>query len=79
MSDDILGKWKVTELLAVIWDDEMAARFPNAEHHFCRQEFRPDENGMAEPFDPPHCVGWHCNRCGKATNSYGHHECPDRA
>lgn len=77
MSEIVNGKWEIQELLAVTWNDEMAQRFPNAEHHFCRQEMRPTEDGFA-PFDPPHCVGWHCNRCGAATNSYGHHNCPDR-
>lgn len=67
----------MAELLAVMWNDEMAHRFPNAEHHHCRQEMRPTENGF-EPFAPPRCMGWHCNRCGAATNSYGHHDCPDR-
>lgn len=71
MPDDLIGgKWKLTELLAVQWNPEMEQRFPNAEHHFCRQEMRPGE--------PMHCIGWHCNRCGQATNSYGHHDCPDR-
>ncbi len=71
MSEIIDGKWELVELLAVMWNPEMAQRFPNAEHHFCRQEMRHDETA-------PRCVGWHCNRCGAATNSYGHHKCPDR-
>ena len=77
MSDDILGEWQVQELVAVMWNDDMAARFPNAEHTMCRQEFW-NKDGMAEPFDPPRCRGWHCNRCGAPTNDRGHHTCPDR-
>lgn len=71
MSDDILGKYKITELLAASWSDEMAQRFPNADHRGCRCEI--NEQG-----EIVRCVGWHCNRCGKSTNSYGHHDCPDR-
>jgi hypothetical protein len=77
MSDIIGGKWKITELLAVAWNPEMAQRFPNADHAGCRQQMRGTPNGF-EPFDPPRCAGWHCNRCGQPTNSYGHHDCPDR-
>lgn len=79
MPDDLIGgKWRITELLAVQWNPEMAQRFPNAEHAGCRQECYPDENGWAKSYDPPRCVDWHCNRCGQATNSFGHHDCPDR-
>lgn len=80
MPDDLIGgKWKLTELLAVQWNPEMAQRFPNAEHAGCRQEMRPTDSPAGfEPYDPVRCVGWHCDRCGQATNSYGHHNCPDR-
>lgn len=74
---EILGRWSVGELLAVKWNDDMAKRFPNAEHACCRQEMRMGEHG-AECFDPPHCMGWHCNRCGAPTNDQGNHSCPDR-
>jgi hypothetical protein len=77
MSDIIGGKWEAVELLAVMWSSEMAERFPNADHSGCRQELRATDAGF-EPFDPPRCFGWHCNRCGRATNCYGHHNCPDR-
>jgi len=77
VSDEILGKWTVGELLAVRWDDEMAQRFPNANHALCRQEMERRADGM-HPFDPPHCIGWHCNRCGATTGDQGHHYCPDR-
>jgi hypothetical protein len=75
---EIIGvRWKVTEVLAVGWDDGMAVRFPNADHANCLQQMRQGEHGW-EPFDPVRCHGWHCNRCGRPTNSYGHHHCPDR-
>ncbi|AMS02012.1 hypothetical protein SEA_TAPIOCA_64 [Mycobacterium phage Tapioca] len=72
-----LDRYEFTELLAVAWNDEMAQRFPNANHTKCRQEMRHDGTSWI-PHDPPRCHGWHCNRCGAATNSYGHHNCPDR-
>jgi hypothetical protein len=55
----------------------MADRFPSASHAGCRQQMEL-RGGEFHSFDPPRCMGWHCNRCGKATNSYGHHSCPDR-
>jgi hypothetical protein len=82
-----LDRYQLGEIVAVSWDDDMAKRFPNADHHGCRQEMRPTElikSPFQEPyrdwipFEPPRCHGWHCNRCGAPTNSYGHHECPDR-
>ncbi|MGV7669123.1 hypothetical protein PJN91_17270 [Mycobacterium kansasii] len=66
MADIIGGRYQITELLAVAWNPEMTQRFPNADHSECRL----DSAGR--------CTGWHCNRCGKPTNSYGHHQCPDR-
>lgn len=78
MSDEpILGRYQPIELVAVGWSPEMAARFPNADHNGCRQEGRLGDDGW-EPFDPPRCQGWHCNRCGSPTNAWGHHSCPDR-
>lgn len=75
---DILGrKWQLRELLAVSWDADMAARFPDADHTGCLQLLY-HEDGEWRPYDPPICKGWHCNRCGAPTNSYGHHVCPDR-
>lgn len=66
-----LDRYEIAELVAVMWNDDMAARFPNAQHHFCRQM-------PGEPGGPVRCFGWHCNRCGQPTNSFGHHDCPDR-
>ena len=75
---DIPG-YQLGELLAVEWNDEMAQRFPDVDHTMCRQELWNQNDGLGwRPFDPPHCRGWHCNRCGAPTNSYGHHVCPDR-
>jgi hypothetical protein len=88
MTDNLAGRYQITELVAVAWNDDMAARFPNADHHGCRQEMqpgpliqhRPFEKPYRNwvPFNPPQCHGWHCNRCGAPTNSMGHHNCPDR-
>lgn len=79
MNDDdiIAGRYRITELLCVMWNDDMAARFPDANHIDCRQEMRVAHNGYL-PFDPVRCIDWHCNRCGQSTNSMGHHDCPDR-
>jgi hypothetical protein len=73
-----LSDYQLGELLAVGWNPEMAVRFPNADHYGCRQEMRQLADRWA-PHVPARCVGYHCNRCGAATNSYGHHSCPDRA
>lgn len=69
---DFLGRWEVAELVAVMWNDDMAQRFPNANHAFCRVQM-----DLATG-DVLRCVGWHCNRCGVATSCQGHHACPDR-
>ena len=68
---DPFDRYEIAELVAVMWNDDMAARFPNVQHHFCRQ--MPDGPG-----GPVRCAGWHCNRCGHPTNMFGHHACPDR-
>jgi len=73
-----LSDYQLGELLAVGWNPEMAVRFPNADHYGCRQEMSQLADRWA-PYVPARCVGYHCNRCGAATNSYGHHSCPDRA
>lgn len=82
-----LDRYRLGELLAVQWNDDMAQRFPNADHHGCRQLMRqgpliqgPFEEPYRDwvPFDPPRCSGYHCNRCGAPTNMFGHHDCPDR-
>jgi len=72
-----LSDYQLGELLAVGWNPEMADRFPNADHCGCRQEMRQLVDRWV-PHVPARCVGYHCNRCGAATNSYGHHSCPDR-
>ena len=72
-----LSDYQLGDLLAVGWNDDMAARFPNADHNGCRQEMRQLLDRWA-PYVPARCVGHHCNRCGAPTNSYGHHSCPDR-
>jgi hypothetical protein len=77
MTDDRIGRYQLGELVAVEWSADMAQRFPNVSHIGCRQEVWHD-GAQWQTYDPPHCQGWHCNRCGAATNSYGHHDCPDR-
>ena len=67
----IEDRWELAELVAVMWSADMAARFPNASHVFCRAV----HNHQGEFVK---CYGWHCNRCGVPTNMYGHHDCPDR-
>lgn len=72
-----LDRYQLGEILCIGWNPEMAARFPKADHTGCRQEMR-QVGGRWIPFNPVRCVGYHCNRCGAPTNSFGHHECPDR-
>ena len=73
-----LDRYQLGEILCSQWNDEMAQRFPKADHHGCRQEMR-QVNDRWQPHHPARCRGYHCNRCGAPTNSYGHHDCPDRA
>ena len=73
-----LDRYQLGYVVAVSWNDDMARRFPNADHHGCRQEMR-DMGDRYTPFDPPRCHGYHCNRCGAATGSFGHNDCPDKA
>ncbi|TXH16446.1 MAG: hypothetical protein E6R06_31085 [Mycobacterium sp.] len=68
---DLGGRFELGELLAVEWNADMAQRFPNADHNGCRVQVDTEGQVVA-------CHDWHCNRCGAPTNSYGHHECPDR-
>lgn len=72
-----LDRYQLGELLAVGWSADMAARFPHADHRGCRQEMQHDGTSWV-PYSPARCAGWHCNRCGAPTNSFGHHNCPDR-
>ena len=72
-----LDRYQIGEILCTEWNPEMASRFPAADHRGCRQEMF--HNGTYwESYSPARCHGYHCNRCGAATNSYGHHGCPDR-
>lgn len=68
----IRDRFEFAELLCVGWNEEMAQRFPNADHAGCRVLLDPSTLKVIR------CVGWHCNRCGAPTNAYGHHDCPDR-
>lgn len=76
-----LDRYRLGEVLCVQWNPEMADRFPNADHRSCRQEMQANlATNRWEPFDPPRCMGYHCNRCGQPTNTFGHHDkpCEDR-
>jgi hypothetical protein len=67
--------YEIVGPLAVLWDADMAARFPHASHDECRCEAE-IRSGTLIQFQ---CIGWHCNRCGVSTNSQGgQHGCPDR-
>ena len=68
------GRYQIGDAVAVEWNPEMAQRFPDADHHGCRQLFHLEGEHWA-PHDPPRCVGWHCPNCGAATGSFGHSEC----
>ncbi len=71
LEDYILGP-----IVAVIWNDSLAAKFPNAKHNQCLQSFRFNETTDEwQPLDPPLCHGWHCPRCGAPTGSTGHRTC----
>lgn len=68
------GVYSSGELLCVLWNDDLAARFPHADHTGCRQMMQESPSGWV-PYDPPRCHGWHCPRCGAPTNGFGHHHC----
>jgi hypothetical protein len=74
MDDHMLGNIKLGPVVAVQWCDDMAARFPDADHHGCRQSMRP-VGARWMPFDPPLCHGYHCPHCGAPTGQYGHRRC----
>lgn len=72
-----LGHYELRDILAVQWHDQMWERFPNADHHGCRQEMFHD--GVRwQPYVPARCMGFHCVRCGEATGQFGHRNCPKR-
>ena len=71
----LAGRYKLGDVVAVEWNPALAEQFPVADHHGCRQELWHDGDTW-QRFDPVRCHGFHCNRCGAATNSYGHHNCP---
>ena len=70
--DKFPAGYKPIELLATLWNDDMAARFPNADHSDCRVEVDLRTLTLIG------CRGWHCNRCGEAINPITLHSCPDR-
>lgn len=67
-----VNDYEMLDLLAVQWNDQLAARFPNVNHSTCRQLFQ--HNGEKwVPYEPVRCIGWHCHKCGEQTNLMGHH------
>lgn len=65
--------YQPVELVAVMWNADMAARLPHIDHSECRCVVDIHSGELLR------CVGWHCNRCGAPTPSNGHrNECPDR-
>lgn len=69
MSGSIRG-YVPLELLACMWSEDMAQRFPHADHSECLVEVRNMEFVT--------CRDWHCNRCGVHVNPLTNHNCPDR-
>lgn len=67
-----LNDYELHDLLAVQWNELLAARFPNASHQMCRQEMRWDGEQYVS-YSPVRCIGWHCHKCGEPTNMMGHH------
>lgn len=65
------GGYSPLELLACVWTDDMALRFPDADHSDCLVILRNLEFVT--------CRDWHCNRCGVHVQPLVRHGCPDRA
>lgn len=76
-ADEMLdGSYRLEECVAELWSPALARRFPNIDHRACFQAMRLiDGIYNPQPFNPPRCQDWHCPRCGKACNMYGHHDC----
>lgn len=69
-------RYELGDVVAVEWNTFLRAQFPHADHTRCRQEmFADHDTGRWVPFHPPRCVDWHCPRCGKPCNGFGHHTC----
>lgn len=74
--DDYLlgGRYLLGDPVAVEWNGELAQRFPDADHHGCRQEMWHDGQHWRR-HTPIRCHGYHCPRCGQACGSNGHRDC----
>lgn len=70
----MLEDYRLLRRLAVQWNPDLAARFPEVDHGACRQRFA-IVVGRWQPVSPIQCLDWHCPRCGAPTNCYGHHDC----
>jgi hypothetical protein len=74
-----LDRFILGDVVAVGWNPELAAKFPDADHWGCTQLMRQADSGIGwMPFDPPQCRGYHCPKCGVATNMMGHHHTTGR-
>lgn len=69
-------RYQMGDIVAELWSDKLARRFPNTSHRNCFQALRlVDGQYDPQPFIPPRCQDWHCPKCGRACNMYGHHDC----
>ena len=69
-------RYELGPVVAVQWNNELADRFPNADHTGCRQSLRHiTELGVWEPFTPALCHDYHCPNCGNPCNYTGHRQC----
>lgn len=69
-------RYELGDTVAELWNSALAKRFPNISHRMCFQQMHVEDGQQYPvPFDPPRCQDWHCPRCGRACNMYGHHDC----
>lgn len=73
----MLDYYELGPIVAVEWSPTMAEKFPNAEHHGCRQLMLHNNSGHWQPYNPPRCHGYHCPQCGAACGQYGHRNCTE--
>lgn len=72
-----LSDYELRDIVAAVWDDDLAARFPDADHRGCRQEMYHDGQ-VWRSHVPARCRGYHCVHCGEATGQFGHRNCPKK-
>jgi hypothetical protein len=68
--------YNLGDVVAELWCDRLARRFPHTSHSNCFQAMRlVDGQYNPVPFIPARCQDWHCPKCGASTGMYGHQEC----